>query len=328
MTPTVEAPRRAILLALSLAGMVFSVWMIFLASRGGAIDRRITNVASSSTGRWLAAGTAQGKITVWDRTRGDAPKQITFPHGAMNDLRFSPDESELAIASKDLGMYTPSEPAAPRLLRFDGRNYGSVRFGRGSESLQVVTGTDMIETIDVHSGAVRLKICCSSVYGEAVFTPDGQAIASAGYCPSLWDARSGQLLGRLTANREFLTFRPIGFDTGGSTILMGSQDGRVYAWDLSTKHLAVISPAQSAYVDTLAESESTGWVIFAGLGNEVGLWNPVTGRRRIVRGARPTSNVVLSADGSTLLFGTSQGDVEFWDLRTAQRMRAIRIPGQ
>jgi hypothetical protein len=92
----------------------------------------------------------------------------------------------------------------------------------------VTTGNSVIETIDVYSGALRFEVCCSSIYGEAVFTPDGQTIATAGHWPRLWDARSGQLIGQFTENREFETFGPIAFDAGRDEILMGSQDGRVY----------------------------------------------------------------------------------------------------
>jgi hypothetical protein len=37
----------------------------------------------SRTGKWLAAATSQGKITVWDQGRGAAPRQIDFPQGLV-----------------------------------------------------------------------------------------------------------------------------------------------------------------------------------------------------------------------------------------------------
>jgi len=329
MEMMVETSRRTAVVALSFCVIVLCVLAVFLSSRKPRVDRRVSNVAVSSTGSWLAAGTAQGKITVWNQTNGTAPQQITFstaPYGELNDLRFSPDEHVLAIASGDLGMYAPAESASPRLLRSDHENYGSVRFSRDGQNLLVVTGAEMIETLDAHSGVLRIKECCSSIYGEVTFTPDGQAIANAGHWPSLWDARSGALLGRLTTNREFATFRPIAFDNRRGTILMGSQDGRVYAWNLRKRQLVAISPPQSAYVDTLAVS-TTGWVVFAGFGEGVELWNPDTGQRRSWAAARPTSNLVLGPDGTSIIFGTANGTVEFWDIRTEQRIRALKIPG-
>jgi WD40 repeat protein len=329
MEMMVETSRTTVVVAVSFCVIVLCVLAVFVSSRKPRIDRRVSNVAVSSTGSWLAAGTAQGKITVWNHTNGTAPQQITFStalYGELNDLRFSPDEHVLAIASGDLGMYAPAESARPRLLRSDHENYGSVRFSQDGQNLLVVTGAAVIETLDAHSGALRLKVCCSSIYGEVTFTPDGEAIANAGHWPSLWDARSGELLGRLTTHREFETFRPIAFDDRRGTILMGSQDGRVYAWNLSKRQLVAISPPQSAYVDTLAAS-TTGWVVFAGFGKSVELWNPDTGQRRSWTAARPTSNLVLGPDGTSIIFGTANGTVEFWDIKTEQRIRALKISG-
>jgi WD40 repeat protein len=323
-----EIVRKPVVVAVSLCAVFLCAWIVFIASSNPPVDRKVSNVALSSSGRWLAAGTAQGKITVWDQTRPDAPKQIRFPHGSLNDLDFSLDEHLLAVASEDLGIYAPAESAAPRLLRSDHVNYGCVRFSLDSQNLLVTTGSGVIEAIDAHSGAVRLKVCCSSIGGDAVFTPDGQEIANAGHWPRLWDARSGQLIATLTANREFYALRPIAFD-GHGAILMGSQDGRVYAWDLKTKQRIAVSrpqPAPAAYVDTIAVSTS-GWVIFAGFGRDVQLWNPDTGQRRSLPAARPTSNLVLGPDGTSIIFGTAHGTIEFWDLGTEQRLRSMGIPG-
>jgi WD40 repeat protein len=258
--------------------------------------------------------------------RDRPPRQIEFRRGPLNDLQFSPDEALLAIAGKGLGTYDLEQLAPLGLLRSDEQNYGTVRFSRDGQTVPVITGTAVIETLDAHSRATRLKICCSSIYGEVTFTPDGQAIANAGHWPSVWDARSGQLLERLTTNRQFYTFRPIAFDGARGTILMGSQDGRVYVWDLTTKQLVAISAPQSEYVDTLAVS-STGWVGYAGFGKMLRLWNPQTGQQRSLPAARPTSNLIIGPDGTSIIFGTADGGIEFWDAGTGQRITAMRIPG-
>ena len=100
----VEITRRLAIVAASLCAVLVCAWIVFIGPKNPPGDRRVSNVALSSSGRFLAAGTAQGKITVWDQAHPDGPKQITFPHGSLNDLHFSPDEHVLAIASEDLGI--------------------------------------------------------------------------------------------------------------------------------------------------------------------------------------------------------------------------------
>lgn len=320
-----ELARKPVIAAFAFCAFLLFTWTVFTGSRS-LPGRKISSLALSASGRWLAAGTAQGKITVWDRTRPDAPRQIAFPHGTLNDLRFSPDERLLAIASADLGIYSSGESASVQMVRSDRANYGSARFSGDGQTLLVVTAASRIETIDAHTGALRREICCSSIYGEAAFAPDGRTIISAGHWPSLWDAASGQLIARLTGNREFLTFRPIAFDVGRDAILMGSQDGRVYSWDVRSGKRLAVSPAQRDYVDTLAVSAS-GWVVFAGFGTSVQLWNPKTGERRSLVSALPTSNLVLTPDGASIIFGTANGTIETWSLIMEKRVRAMGVPG-
>jgi hypothetical protein len=57
---------------------------------------------------------------------------------------------------------------------------------------------------------------------------------------------SGRLIATVTANREISTFHPITFDISRDAILIGSQDARVYAWDLKTKQRIAVSPPQPA----------------------------------------------------------------------------------
>jgi WD40 repeat protein len=63
------------------------------------------------------------------------------------------------------------------------------------------------------------------------------------------------------------------------------------------------------------------------LKKDMQLWNPDTGQRRSLPTARPTSNLGLGPDGASIIFGTADGNIEFWDVRTEQRLRAMKIPG-
>lgn len=304
----------------AVCAVLLSLWIFSPGGSESRPDRAISIMAVSRTGTWLAAGTAHGTIAIWNVQSGGPARRIAFLHGSLNDLAFSPDEHTIAIGSGDLALYALALPGAPRILRSDRRNYGSVQFSRDGQNLLVITGQGLIEEIDARSGALRFQACCSSVYGTVAFTPDEQAIANAGHWPGLWDASSGRLLGRWTRNREYPTFRPIAFDAGRGTILMGSQDGRVYVWDLKTRALTARSAAQPDYVDTLAVS-STGWVAFAGFGRTVRIWNPEMGRQHLLADARPSSNLVFGSDGATIIFGNADGEIEFWDLGTERCIR-------
>ncbi len=128
------------MIALSLAMISACVWMFCPAPRNRPIDRRISSVAWSGTGAWIAAGTAPGLVAISNGRPGTATWQVRMRRGPLTDLQFSPDEGLLAIAGKDLGLYSLHPSAAPRFLRSDGRNYGTVRFSRDGQTVLVITG--------------------------------------------------------------------------------------------------------------------------------------------------------------------------------------------
>ena len=150
---TLRTPGKAVIIALSIAVISACVWMFCPAPRNRPIDRKISNLAVSGTGEWIAAGTVQGPITISHGRPGTAPWLVPLRRGPLNDLQFSSDERVLAVAGKDLVLYALKQPAAPRRLRSDGRNYGTVRFSHDGQTVLVVAGAGAIEILDAQSGA-------------------------------------------------------------------------------------------------------------------------------------------------------------------------------
>lgn len=306
----------AVAFGLSVAGVL--LWLT--AGRHHEADHRIVSIAVSSSGRLIAAGTRIGSITLLDSDKPGQPQRINVSSGELNDLQFSPDERFLAIANLGLTVHSVHDLSLSRNLRSDDRNYGTVRFSSDGRRLLTVTGSAAIEVLDVDSGKTRLTVCCSTIYGEAAFRPEGSMIVSAGHWPALWDAQSGELVRRLTGDREFQTFRPIVFDLPRGWILMGSQDGRVYAWDVRTGEHTATSRGQAGYVDTIAVLQDSPWIAYSSLGAPLRLWNPDNGTERPLGPTPATSNLVAIPPRS-ILFGTEAGFVELWDTTTGAMSR-------
>lgn len=325
MESFVYRPRWLLVATLAGALLALGVWFAFDAMKDEPVDHKITSLALSPSRRWLAAGTMQGRISIFDQAGRAAPRQIQSPARPLNDLQFSPDESRLALAGRDLAICNLAQAADFRFLKDDQRNYGTVRYSADGSSVLVITGSSTIEVLDAQSGAPRLSICCSTIYGEVAYTPDGETIVNAGHLPRLWKAGSGQLVGQLVPDRRTFTFRSIAFDPTHEAVVMGSQDGRVYLWDLPARRLAAISEPQPEYVDAVAVIP-TGWIAYAASGRILRLWNPATGQHRAVAGALPTSNLIPTPDGASILFGTAQGAIEAWSLDTGRRVSVQQIP--
>ena len=169
-----QNPRWVFAAALLAVALLTGAWFAFNALMKVPPDPKVTSVALSRAGRWLAAGTSQGRIAVWDQTANAAPRQITFDEGPLNDLQFNPEETRLAVASHNLATFDLSQPGVPHFLKQDQRHYGTVRYSQDGASVLVITGSSAIELLDAQSGAPRFSVCCSTIYGEVAFTPDGR----------------------------------------------------------------------------------------------------------------------------------------------------------
>jgi WD40 repeat protein len=283
----------------------------------------ITNVAVSSTGRWLASGTHDGHVVICERTTVASCTTVDTESGELNDLQFSPNERFLAIANSNIRLIALDDRQKSFFLRRDRRNYGTVRFDSASKYLLTINAQSEIELIDVESRVALKRFCCSSFYGEVAFFGGETQIVSAGHWPRIW-SENGQVIKSLAANRQYETFRPIAVDEKRRAIYMGSQDGRVYEWSLDTFTLLKRSPAQSDYVDTIAIIPAIRTIAYCSLGAPLHLWNVVVDRDLELPDLRSSSNLIALPDGKSILFGTNSGTVEIWDLEGSPTRTFVR----
>ncbi|MBL8178976.1 MAG: hypothetical protein JNK48_30155 [Bryobacterales bacterium] len=305
----------AVVAAIALAAIAC---LLVLQSPKPAASPHILFLALSPTGEWMASAGAAGDVRLWQEKRMAHARTLPLADGALNDLQFSPDGRFLAVASRNLILYD-LQNRSQRVIRDDQANYGTARFTSDSKTLLTVTGSGHIGLIDLHSAQMRPLYCCTSIWGEVAFTGNDRQIAWAGHWPGLLDRASGAVA-RFTQERQFEAFGPIA--THGESIFIGSQDGRVYWWDLATRKLLGKSPPIPGYVRTLAVLGGRAWIAYSSAqGSPVHLWQPATGASRAVASARPAGNIVYHPVHGSVVFADSTGEIQFWDLPNQTRLR-------
>ena len=63
--------------------------------------KAVPAVAASSDGKWLAAGSDDGRIKIWNATNGKLTKTLAGHKGAIRSLKFSGDNTRLVSAAAD-----------------------------------------------------------------------------------------------------------------------------------------------------------------------------------------------------------------------------------
>ncbi len=285
---------------------------------------KIRVLAMSESGRQMAAGTAEGAIRIWDLKERNQALRLESSPGTLNDLRFTADERFLAIANRNLTLVQLEATRSKIEIVADESNYGSVRFSPDGNSILTINGKGAILLVDLRSKSVAEKHCCSTIWGDVDFGLDGSLALWAGHWPGVLDLHSGRLLGRLTATPEVMTFGPVFIDRFKNSIFMGSQDGRVYQWDLGTRKLLRTSPAQAGYIRTISPLGRSGYIAFASDSGPVKLWNPETGNSRTVPDALTTRNLIFDGNRNLTAIGTAKGEVEFWDLLPGRMIEKLQ----
>jgi WD40 repeat protein len=314
---------------LGIAGLAGGLLLVSMAFVPGPVKAiAITNLAVSSTGRWLAAGTHDGHIVICDLNNGDGCTTVTDASGELNDLQFSPDERVLAVANSNIQLFVLDDHFHPTPVLMDGNKYGTVRFNSTGSELLTVNSRSQIELIDIRSRAVLKRFCCSSFYGEVAFLRNDTQLVAAGHWPRIWTIGHEQVTG-LTPVRQEETFRPIALDDQRRALFMGSQDGRVYEWSLDTATLLKRSPAQPDYVDTIAIVPSAQLVAYCSFGQTIRLWSIAGDRISEIPKVKSTSNLVAFSNDGSILFGTQSGTVERWNLRGfPRRIKTLSLTRQ
>ena len=154
-----------------------TLWRVPAGQRAQSLDHggaRVLSLAWHPGGGWLASGTHEGKVRIWEAASGQLRKTIRGPAGwQVHALAWSPDGKTLAVAGaalvvRDRDAWTDwNRPGPIRLL-----NVEAARFTR---------------TLRGHAGGVH----------SLAWSRDGKTLASGGpYLVRLWDA--GTHLARTT----------------------------------------------------------------------------------------------------------------------------------
>jgi len=311
-------PRVSTALTIAIVLSVTSALLVIWQLQPEPADPRVTHITVHAPTNRAAAALADGRIFTWPLDDTAAPTTHIRAPGGINDLEFSPDGRTLATAASNLALATWDRPTIPRYLRDGGDNYGVARYDPSTTYIATIDGKGQILILDI-AAKPPVTLCCTTIYSDLRWLP-GNRVVTAGHHPAIWNAATGQLIARLTPEREPMAMGPILLHPARQFILIGSQDGGIRAFSLTDYHQAAASPRTPDWVETMALSPITDWIAYAQRGHTVRWWTPATNEHREWPSTITTSTLAFTPQG-LLLTGTANGIVEEWDPATRARTR-------
>lgn len=158
---------------------------------------------------------------------------------------------------------------------------------------------------------------------SAVYSPDGQTIASGGFdqVVRLWDS-SGNPIGQpFTGHTDDIW--SVAFSPDGQTIASGSSDQTVRLWDRQGNQLGSPLSGHGGHVKTVAFSPDGQTIASGDQAGIVRLWNR-QGQARSLQadGSSVIWSVAFSPDGTQLVSGRADGLIHLWT-RQGQRIKTL-----
>jgi hypothetical protein len=248
-------------------------------------------VAFSPDGKLLAAGN-YGQVTIWDVAEVKPVKVLTNVLGAVNDVRFSPDGTLLAVAG--------GQPA-----------------GKGDLRLYQVADWKLLAVMRDHEDVVF----------SVAFHPRGKQLASASFDKTvrLWSVPDGKLLKTFDHHSDFVY--SVAYSPDGKQLVSGGKDRSVKIIDPDTGKSVFSVSDREQDVLCVAWSPDGKQIVASGLEPGITVWDPKTGEKSKALAGHGVAvhELAFSKDGKVLVSAGADRTVKVWNGANAPAARTIAV---
>lgn len=306
--------------------------------RENVFEKSINTVAYSPDGKWLAAGTQDGSLFLYDRANWQEKWSVRFDGKgvipAARQLAFSPDGQRL-VSARDNGTQVWDVPTG-RMISDLILGTQSIAAAFTTDGRYVVTGGDLIvHVFEPETGREMVKVEADAEL--IVPSPQGKIVALAGNSGTitLLDVTTGKKLiqkQQFTQNStEMKAISAMAFSPDGRWIASGEGEswfggtyprvpvgGTVLIWDAQTGRdiIRLTHPDSVLSLDVSPDGE---WLVTGCFDSRARVWNVTTGQlvAEFVH-AGPVNTVRFTGDGERVISGSSDGTARIWEALTAK----------
>ena len=254
----------------------------------------------SQDGHFLACGSWNGKISIWDLSTGTLNKSLKRHKGPVNSLVFSPDQKLLVSGSTDATI-----------------------------KVWDLSTSKAIQTIKGHNSAVR----------STIYTPDGKFLISSAADKTIntrrdktikiWDISSWQLLKTFTTHdnsdesinskspyiiQDQYSINSIDISPDGNHIVSGSKDKTVEIWDFNSGSIVNTLKGHEKEVNTVKISPNGKYIVSGSNDKTIKIWDFSTGNliKTLVGHTMEVNALLITSDNNYIISGSKDKNIIIW----------------
>ena len=286
-------------------------------------DRELDAVVFSPDGAWLATGSRDDDVRVYDIEKGTSVARWKFDR-RVEAIEFSRDGHFIAAGSRDkraaLFDLRSRERVSPWLEHGD--EVRAVALNRSATLLATASVDSMVRVWEVPSGNLRyaFKHDDRAEVTDVQFAPQGNLLLSAAEdgTARLWDVDHNEELLVLKHNASVVAGH---FSLTGDFMVTASEDGTARVWDVGTG-LPVSEPLRhDEAVKAAVFSPDDSYVLTASEDNTARLWEARSGLMVHSWGhSDPINDVTFSPDGKLAVTASDDKTVRIWEVDSGREI--------
>ncbi len=291
-------------------------------------------IAFSPDGQFLAAGSEDRALRVWDVTSQTLIHELTDHNGGTRDILFSPDGQTLAAAtSGSVYIWNVADGTQNQVIEAGSWPNNPIAFSPNSQLLAVTRDSLEVELWDLQKKQLLHTLeGPGAMIIELAFTPDGRAVSSFSTdgIARYWAVENGEIIKRIEGFVPAFLYDIVAFAPDGQTITSVSARGQVIIREaaagkiLHEFNFGVVPGDPPIEYDWRHIAYALGGQMVAAIadGPSLHLWNVQTGLlinsieldELLVGASAYLDDVEVSADGKRLAVAVEDQSLWIWDL--------------
>jgi WD40 repeat protein len=286
-------------------------------------DKDVYPVAYSPDGQWIASGSWDKTVRLWDAVTGESCAILAHPD-VVRVLDFSPDSSWLVSGcnqDESLHIWNVATARHERTFTGPGAIPQAIAVSPNGARIAAANADGSASIMESATGEQVHAFRIARRDGEKkalAYSPDGRLLAGTGEEGrqiDVWDTRNYHRSARLTGHTGVVY--SVAFNGDGRLLASASGDRTVRVWDLPAAKCVAILAGHTDEVFSAIFHPDGKRLASAGRDRAIWLWDLATGQEvaRLEGHTNFVFSLAFSPDGTSLASGSGDGTVRIWDTK-------------